>query len=272
MASHLPLSPLRPYIDFAVGYSVAASPTGVHRGLPSRSVTLVIELLAPLRVTAQRNAVAAHGVVGGLQAAPAMIDASGPQEGLQYGLSPLAAASLCGAPAGELSGIVVGLEQLLGPAGRELVEQVAAAPSWRDRFGLVDAALLQRLATPPAVAPQVAEAWRLLFADDGRTPVSALAQQVGWSRRHLSEQFGHVTGLTPKQASRIARFSNAHRMLTSQPRPSLARVAADCGYADQPHLAREWKALAGCTISTWLREELPFVQDNAMHEPAPSAA
>jgi AraC-like DNA-binding protein len=49
--------------------------------------------------------------------------------------------------------------------------------------------------------------------------------------------------------------------LLSPRRPPLADVAADCGYADQQHLAREWRALAGCSISTWLDEELPFVQD-----------
>jgi AraC-like DNA-binding protein len=61
-------------------------------------------------------------------------------------------------------------------------------------------------------------------------------------------------------------------MLRSLPRPSLARVAADCGYADQPHLAREWRSLVGCTVSTWLREELPFVQEHDAGDPPSSAA
>ena len=43
----------------------------------------------------------------------------------------------------------------------------------------------------------------------------------------------------------------------------LAELAVQCGCADQPHLAREWRALTGVNITTWVREELPFVQDAA---------
>ena len=41
------------------------------------------------------------------------------------------------------------------------------------------------------------------------------------------------------------------------------RVALDAGYADQAHLTREWQEFGGCTPTTWLREEFPFVQDLA---------
>ncbi|WP_211489636.1 helix-turn-helix domain-containing protein [Georgenia thermotolerans] len=62
---------------------------------------------------------------------------------------------------------------------------------------------------------------------------------------------------------RIARFEHARALLLGPGRPGLADVAARAGYADQSHLAREWRALAGCSVGTWLREELPFVQDGA---------
>lgn len=43
--------------------------------------------------------------------------------------------------------------------------------------------------------------------------------------------------------------------------PSLATIATNCGFAGQAHLTRDWSALAGCSPTTWLREEFPFVQD-----------
>lgn len=43
-------------------------------------------------------------------------------------------------------------------------------------------------------------------------------------------------------------------------------LAARCGYADQQHPAREWRQLAGCSLGTWLREELPFVHDSVPDE------
>lgn len=259
---HVPRPPLDAYVAFAHGYRVPAMPTGRHRGLPSRHLTLVLDLGAPLQVIGSRGAVAAHAVLGGLDVHPALIDASRPQEGLQYALNPLGARVLLGVPAGELSGQVLDLSDVLGRRADTLVEQLAAAADWSERFRRVDAALLERLSSRVGQAPpEVARAWSLVLASGGRASVRELAAEVGWSRRHLSERFRVATGVTPKQASRIARFERARHLLLAPSRLPLADVAVTCGYADQPHLAREWRALAGCSIGTWLREELPFVQD-----------
>jgi AraC-like DNA-binding protein len=53
-------------------------------------------------------------------------------------------------------------------------------------------------------------------------------------------------------------FDRARRAL-GRPR-SLAGVAADTGFFDQAHLAREFRALAGCSPTAWLAEEFGFVQ------------
>jgi hypothetical protein len=63
--SHSPAGPLRQLVASAEGYGVPANPTGLHRGLPSRYLTLVVELAAALQVTGLRSSVTAHGVVGG---------------------------------------------------------------------------------------------------------------------------------------------------------------------------------------------------------------
>jgi AraC-like DNA-binding protein len=43
----------------------------------------------------------------------------------------------------------------------------------------------------------------------------------------------------------------------------LADLAVTCGYFDQAHLAREFRALAGCPPSQWLAEEFRNVQAGA---------
>jgi len=270
---HVVPAPLRPFVAAAHGYSSPALPTGLHRGLPSRHLTLVVELAAPLRVSHPGNGVAAHAVVGGLHTRPALIDATRSQEGVQYALTPLAASALLGLPAAELAERTVDLADVIGPGAARLVDDLAAAPGCAQRFARLDAALVDRLSGRVApVPPEVREAWRVVHGSAGRCRVEDLAAHVGWSRRHLSERFRLATGITPKQAVRIARFEATRRLLVDRRRPPLAEVAARCGYADQPHLAREWQALAGCSVGTWLREELPFVQDSAPHEGPPSAA
>jgi AraC-like DNA-binding protein len=273
LVRHAVPAPLRPFVAAAHGYCSPAMPTGLHRGLPSRHLTLVVELAAPLRVGGAGPAVAAHAVVGGLHTRPALIDATRPQEGLQYALTPLAASALLGLPAAELAERTVDLADVLGRAADRLVDDLVAAPGWAERFARLDAALLDRLGGDVAPVPtEVREAWRLVHRSAGRCRVEDLAAHVGWSRRHLGERFRLATGLTPKQAARIARFEATRRLLVDPRRPPLAEVAARCGYADQPHLAREWRALAGCSVGTWLREELPFVQDSGPAEAASSPA
>jgi AraC-like DNA-binding protein len=44
---------------------------------------------------------------------------------------------------------------------------------------------------------------------------------------------------------------------------SFASLAAECGFYDQAHLAREFRALAGCPPSQWLAEEFRFIQASA---------
>jgi AraC-like DNA-binding protein len=217
-------------------------------------------------------------MVGGLHQAPALISHLGVQHGIQLAVTPAGARSLFGVPAGELAGLAVPLDVLLGPAADRLVERLGAAPDWPERFAVLDDVLCRaRRANRHATgvsSPEVAHAWRLLQASAGAAAVRDLAAEVGWSRRHLTERFRQEIGLPPKVAARVLRFERARQaLLVPSPRgPRLADVAAACGYADQAHLTREWRELAGCTPSRWLAEEapwlhVPFVQDE---EPLPA--
>jgi AraC-like DNA-binding protein len=271
--THTPPPALRPHVAQAHAYRVPANPTGIHRGLPSRHLTLVVELTEPLQVDGVGPSLAAHGLVGGLHVSPALIQASRPQEGLQYALAPSGALALLGVPAAELAGRTVDLGDLFGAGAVDLVERLHATPTWPERFQLLDTALLRRLDdSRVGLSAEVTESWRVIFASDGRVRVAALADHVGYSRRFLLERFRQATGLTPKLAARIARFEAARRSLVATQRRPLAEIAVRCGYADQSHLSREWQALAGCSVGTWLREEFPFVHDGTSADRAESPA
>jgi len=57
--------------------------------------------------------------------------------------------------------------------------------------------------------------------------------------------FRAYVGISPKTMARIFRFQTALAQLTSDPKCTLAEVAARCGYYDQPHFVREFKRFAG---------------------------
>lgn len=264
----VPAAPLRPLVTRYAGYRYLGFPPGVHLGLPSRSLTLVIALGPPTYLATMPDPtappVAFDALAGGLHTGAVGIGHDGDQFGVQLDLTPFGARALLGVPAGELARQVVDLSDLLGTDAERLRCRVAEAPGWPERFAVLDEVLLRRATAfrvPPAPQP-LRRAWDLLVASRGSVRVDTLAEQVGWSRRHLTERFTAEYGLTPKEVGRVVRFECSVRRLRRARPDTLAVVAAACGYYDQAHLAREWVSLAGCPPSAWLAgEELPFVQD-----------
>lgn len=268
-----PAPPLQPYVSEYAGYRQAGLPPGRHRGLPSPWLTLIFTLDEPLTLAGHPDPGQAPGtyetLIGGLHTRPALIDHQGRQSGIQIGLHPLGARALLGLPAGELASLDLPAEAVLGRCGADLGERLRTARGWPERFGLLDAALLRRLSREPGgpgpgPSPEVVRAWQLLARSRGAAPVATLAEDVGWSARHLTARFRQETGLTPKAAARVIRFDHARRLFGAEARtgrpPLLADLAVRCGYFDQAHLAREFRSLAGCPPSQWLAEEFRNVQ------------
>ena len=288
-----PAVPLRGLIGWYSGYRQQGVPPARHRGLPSPYLTLIITLDDPLTVARHPDPADRPGdyrtLVGGLHTTPALISHPGRQSGVQVQLSPLGARALLGLPAGELAGRDLAADDVLGGVAAELHERMRAAADWPARFAILDQVLLARADLDQQVSPDIAEAWRLLVRSGGQIRAAELADHVGWSPRYLQQRLRTETGLTPKAAARVTRFDRARRILQRQAASgtasvpgsaaaaggaaptsasggavvTLADVAAGCGYYDQAHLAREFRALAGCPPAVWLADEFRNVQSSA---------
>ncbi|MDP5184921.1 helix-turn-helix domain-containing protein [Blastococcus sp. BMG 814] len=277
---HRPHPVLRPYLAAALGYRHEGFPPGEHLGLPSPWLTVVLTLDDPLEMAAHPDPAQSPGrfdaLVGGLHTRPARIVHPGRQAGIQLSLTPLGARALLGVPAGELASADVALEDLLGPAGGELLARVRAADGWPARFAALDHGLLRRLRDDDGVPAEVAEAWRLTTAGGGRLRVAQVAARVGWSTRYLERRFRAETGLGPKEAARVVRFDAARRALAARVSrglpPDLAGLAVAAGFSDQAHLTREWTAFSGLAPTRWLAAEFGYVQDTSALDSALSGA
>jgi AraC-like DNA-binding protein len=256
---------LRPYVAEVTGYAYPGEPPALHRGLPSQYLTLVITVDEPLGIAWPGAPVTTFGtVVGGLHSTAVHIGQSPNRSGIQLALRPAAARALLGLPPGELASTVVELEDILGSPARAVSERLREAPTWVERFDLVESLLLEHWADEPApeTRAELGWAWRRLRETAGAVGVEDLATEIGWSRRHLTDRFTNEYGLGPKVAARVMRFEQAVGRLRRDPKLRLAELSADLGYADQAHLTREWNAIAGCSPRQWMTEELlPNVQD-----------
>jgi AraC-like DNA-binding protein len=260
MASIAPV--LAPYVASLREYDVDLGAPGLHRGLPSTSLTFVLPLGEPLDVSWAGSPSGRRPVwssVSGLHARPAEIHHDGRQRGVQLALTPAGASALLGIPAAALSGELLDLDDLtpLAPGLRQLPERLAGESDAARRTSLVQRTLIDALARNGEPAPRAAVGRARERLTRG-VRVSDVAAEVGYSRRHLTALVRRECGLTASDLRRIGRFQASRALLG---RRRLAEVAHVCGYADQAHLTREWVALAGCPPTTWLREEFPFLQD-----------
>jgi AraC-like DNA-binding protein len=196
--------------------------------------------------------------VAGLRDSAATVRYGAFRDAVYVNLKPMGIAALVGVAATELAGRTVALNDALGDRAAVLVERLSEVREWTARFAILEEFL--RVLRPRRIASEIAWAWAQLQRTRGQAGVQALAEEIGWSRRHFAEQFREEIGLAPKTAARVLRFENACRIIKRE-RPALAQLAAECGFHDQAHLTREWGLLAGCTPREWMRRELPFFQD-----------
>ena len=254
---------LRPYVGWYSGYRQRGLPPGLHRGLPSPWLTLILTLDEPLVIRAHPDGRQAPGsydtLLGGLHLSPALITHDGAQSGVQIAVHPLGCRALFGLPAGELTGLDVELASVVGDrAAAAMHAAIHGKATWAERFAALDATLLRLRADDRTVDSEVGWAFERVLATGGRITVRGLANEVGWSTRHLTSRFRAETGLGLKEAVRVTRFDRARRRL--RPGVKLGDLAAATGYFDQAHLAREFHAFAGVPASRWLADEIAFVQ------------
>jgi AraC-like DNA-binding protein len=270
MAGRPPHPALRSFVLRYCGYREEAADAVRRRQVPWGGVVLILGFDRPLRLwpgkpVAGDAAPVAAGAAGlsltsfaaGLHDVPVFTEHCGGQYGLQVDLTPLGAYRLLGLPMAELANMIVDLADL--PDGRlaSLADRLGGLACWADRFALLDRVLGGWAEQGPDPCPGVSWAVERLSATGGGIPVSGLAGELGWSRRHLTARFRQQVGLPPKSFARVVRFSRAVELLGRSDGLSWAEVALACGYYDQAHLNRDFRALAGCSPRRYFATAMP---------------
>jgi AraC-like DNA-binding protein len=78
----------------------------------------------------------------------------------------------------------------------------------------------------------------------------SVAEEVGWSSKHLIAMFKKQIGLPPKAVARILRFHGIVRRLNRECVTSWADAAAASGYSDQSHLIRDFRRFMGESLDS----------------------
>ncbi len=259
-----PPARLRPFVDRYLGYREAAPAPLVRRQAAGAFVVLVLGWGDPLDVVDPRApALGASGVssfVAGPYDGWCTTSTQGVGTGVELILTPLAARRLLGLPLGELTNRAVAPDRLPDPWLSRLRDRLAGEHTWPARFALLDRALADRLAVTAPLDPRLGHAWRRLAGTAGQLGVAQLADELGWSRRHLAVRFRQEIGLPPRTVARLLRFRRAYATVSRDVLPAptggvapvgecdgWAELAVRCGYFDQSHLIRDFRQFTGGT-------------------------
>ena len=228
----------------------------VRREVPGGRIVLVISFGPPLEVDGRSYG----SFVAGLHDRAAITEHAGVSHGVQAYLTPLGAARRFRLPWGGLANRGADLADLLPDAG-ELAERLYEAPGWPARLALLESYVERRVVEAPPAPREIEWSWQRLLTTGGSVPVGSLAEEVGWSRRHLAARFREHVGLPPKALARILRFERAAGRLRAG--AGLADAALDSGYYDQAHFNRDFREFAGVTPTEYRVASVQDIQSVA---------
>ena len=251
-ASAVPLTGLvHSYCD----YSEQTRGFSTRRELPHPEGVLIFNLGSDVAITGGNGRDLrlrpGQAFLAGIHLRPALSSSPGFQAGVQVELPISTLRRILGESMEAFVDEVAPLEAALTAVG----EQLLNAATVEERIGLLDTAFSQSLAVAKPIDPRQRAALRMLRVRP-ELDIAEIAQQVGWSRKHLADRVRDVTGVGPRSFRRLVRFQALTRALTrsfaKMGQVDWAATAMEHGYCDQSHMIREFREFAGMTPSTFL--------------------
>jgi AraC-like DNA-binding protein len=219
-----------------------------HRVLPDGCMDIIFNLSAG-RAT----------VVGTMSRAEVIVAPAGERSfGVRF--RPGRAALFVEGTAAELSDSRAPLGALVGGGAKLLEERVFSARTDEERALAVAEFVSDPRSRVRGKDARVDRATSLLEREVAPS-ISEVAREIGVSERQLERLFAERVGVRPKLFARVLRMQRAARLL-SRRRVSGADLSALAGYADEAHLAREFRELCGAAPSR-LARDVGFVQARA---------
>jgi AraC-like DNA-binding protein len=145
----------------------------------------------------------------------------------------------------ELTNAHIDVARIGGERADSVADRLCALPDLASRQRVLEDLL--RDLPPLARDPRCREAALLLERSGGRLRVDDLAVRLGLHVRSFERRFVEHLGLPPKRLARLVRLRHVLGRLHSRDYATLADLAHACGYADQAHMTRDFKALTGRT-------------------------
>lgn len=180
-----------------------------------------------------------------------MLEGTGRAFGIKF--RPAGFRPFLGSPVAALTNRMLAISEVFGPDGDAYARRIE---SLEDESKMVEAAeefVRGRLVAPDAAVAAVNGVVARLMDDRGITRVADVVDRSGMSERRLQRLFAEYVGVNPKWVIRRYRLHEAAERLAADGDVDLAALAAELGYFDQAHFARDFRAIVGIPPAGYAR-------------------
>jgi AraC-like DNA-binding protein len=231
--------------------------------LPDGAMELIINLGDPQKLCASndytRHTLFRHSWLSGERTEPIVIDEEGYVHLVGVRFRAGGAWPFLGLPLREFTDQVTELDPVLGRDASRLRQQAGEATDDNERFALVEAWLTARMRQRREPARAVSYAINVIRHGGEPVRIGQIADEAGLSHKHLLREFDRCVGLKPKVFARVCAFQKAVEWIGQKTGVDWADTAIACGYYDQAHFIREFRAFSGLTPGAYLKLRGPYL-------------
>lgn len=161
---------------------------------------------------------------------------------------------------GELNDQIYDTGDVLGKEFRELHARLQEETALGKRITLLEHFFMRKLLTVKRKDDKIALVGSIVHdlkthGAEGR--ITELAGKYRFTTRYIHKLFLQYTGVAPKHYAKLGRFQRS-LALVQQGELSLTSIAYECGYFDQSHFIREFKAFTGIAPASYAANTYPF--------------
>jgi AraC-like DNA-binding protein len=260
---HIPAPPLDAFVECLWLFVSPPRPFVKERMMPSGTGTLIVNLLEDeVRSYSGEGLEVVHRLPGSAltaaQSRSFVIDTLEQTNVMGVEFHPGGTWPFFAPAAEELLDQHVSLKDLWGGHAESLRARLLAAPTPREKFRVLEAALIELATRPMEIDRCVAHAVKALSGAPQVNTIADLGKRTNTSARNFSRVFSQQVGLKPKTFMRIQRFQRVLAQVGLGRTIDWASVVAQCGYYDQAHFIKDFRAFSGFTPTE-------YVERNKVH-------
>lgn len=145
--------------------------------------------------------------------------------------------------------------KLWGNDSEKIIKELQTLNSLEERVKSVKRFLLKKLKQHKKEETETDNAIKLIRKNKGTLTIEEVCAETGLSKKHLERKFLSTVGIMPKAFSRVTRFLNICHNLEEYKGKTLTQLTYECGFYDQAHFIKEFKAFSGFIPKQFFEKE-----------------